>query len=76
MECEANQCGVTRCKEVIGLVKNGQEELNLILYKPDENYAEIVVNYGKTFKTMATQQKKQEWYDEYLRARAEDFGEQ
>ena len=58
MECDANQCGVTRCKEVIGLVKNGQEELHLILYKPDDSYAEIVVNYGKTFKTMATPQKK------------------
>ena len=62
-------------KEVIALIKNFKDELNLIIYKPDTSSAMIVVNYGKTYKHMASAEKKQEFEREYARARAEEFGE-
>ena len=76
IECDANQCGVTRMKEVIALVTNKLDELNLIMYNPEDSSAKIVVNYGKTYKHMASTEKKQEFDLEYERARAEEFGDQ
>ena len=63
-------------KEVIALVTNKLDELNLIMYNPEDSSAKIVVNYGKTYKHMASAEKKQEFDLEYERARAEEFGDQ
>ena len=74
-ECDANQCGVTRNNEVVALVSNKLEELNLILYKPvPVSTAKIVVNYGKTYKNMASILKNKEFDLIYAKARAEEFG--